>query len=79
MLTGRPRKPDPEPEPEYTIELDVDGIRLRQWREQQMIESGIGEFAAMRLSFASVDYRRAAHLKELGMTDDAILDHLLDD
>lgn len=74
-----PKKNSPADDLEATIELDEDGIRLRRWRERQMVQAGIGDFAAMRLSFAGVDYRRAAHLHELGMSDDLILDQLLDD
>ncbi len=69
---------NPAEELEAVLELDEEGIRLRQWRERQMVTGGIGEFAAMRLSFAGTDYRRAVHLHDLGMSDDLILDQLLD-
>ena len=70
---------DQSEELEFTIELDEDAIRLRQWIEQQMLAGRIGTVAAMRLSYAAADYRRATHLKELGFTDDAILDQMLDE
>lgn len=69
----------PEPEFEVEVELDLEQVALRHWREDRLVEGGLGTVAALRLSFAAVDYRQAVRMKELGMSDDQILDQLLDD
>lgn len=70
---------DPAEELEQELQLDAEQIQVRQWVEQQIVGAGVGAVTAMRLSYLpTVDYRRVAHLKELGMSDDAILDEYLD-
>lgn len=63
---------DTEPEPDRAT------VQLRGWIEDQLRRAGVGDSAALVLSgVRGLDYRRVAHWKQLGMTDDEILDQYL--
>lgn len=61
------------------LELDPEWIKVRAWWQTQLEKAGVGTFTAYRLALIpNLDYRKAVRMKELGMSDDLILDQFLD-
>lgn len=77
---AKPSGPD-EPKPEWEVELEQDQemLRVRRWREQQLLKAGFGEFAAFRIAMRfEVPYQRAVGMLRAGATELQITDLLLD-
>lgn len=63
--------------PEFEVELEIEPEFL--WRREQLERAGFTEFGAFRIAANDVDYRKAISYLENGMTEEQVLDQLLDD
>lgn len=72
-----PRQPAAEWEIE--LQLDEEWLRVRKWRETQLVAGGFSDFGAFRLALLpGLDYHKALAMLAGGATETQVLDLLID-
>lgn len=66
------------PDPKAQVEVEVESDPEFVWRLEQLDRAGFERFTAFRLAVNQADWHKAVHLRDLGFSERAILDQLID-
>lgn len=74
---GQPYKPQPKKEPEPAPDNAYEELDpVHQWRLEQFVKLGFGDFPSFLLVAAGADYREARRLLAIGASRDWIFTYL---